>query len=106
MSTNAASAIWKGRESCAIPPSFGICPAEVERRERAWTLLAFAATSAVLLRKSSEVVLTAQHGVHDRARRDRPLTAALHVPENRLLSPDDRHVVRAESVGMPELALK
>ena len=33
-----ASAIWNGRESCAIPPSFGISATEVERRISRWTV--------------------------------------------------------------------
>jgi hypothetical protein len=33
-----ARATWKGRESCAIAPSFGISAQEVERRYVAWTV--------------------------------------------------------------------
>src|SRR4029077_14951018 len=53
-----------------------------------------------------EIVQTAEHGVHDRARRHGLLLPVLHVPEDRLLLGDDRDVAGAERGSVSELSFQ
>src|SRR6202035_1820668 len=82
---------------------------KVERRKKRWTAWTPWSMRRGTVESSavrSEIVLTAEHRVHNGVRAQRMLAACLHVRQRRLRLPHDRDEARAQGVCVTELALQ